>query len=434
MNDTEYEQTLLNIADRNATRGADAVYDAAEADVSAGVRVFDFAAVESPKRIGRLLLVAAIVVLLVAAGIGALGRFRATEQDVVTTPPPRGALTPMVELLSRLPASVQAAGGTVAFTDVRGARQSWDIVAPQGREPASKAAEDLAHLVQDRAGINLPVVSFCTECASGTVADAHAADVKRNGYALSDVDAMIQTDRSLLVIGRFDPAAAEAALTPAGHDVARGTYRDSTMLTISCRPSAGATAPPPDAIAQACIRFGSESIIEVINNGMIAEASSVDDARAVVDRQVGVGPSAADDPQSRAMAAGADSAHVYTLRFLPPSKVRCGDTAPCAFDPYYVTGTVGAFGLARQNGHAANSAVYVLANSSASAAEQNATVVGNWYRNGHSAISGQAISARYDAPSTSLVGGVAVVVIPMKPGVPAQDLWSDFARRDYPAW
>jgi len=381
-------------------------------------------------------MIAALALLIVAVGLGLVWRSRQAT-DVAkstasgTSTVPVAPASAMLDLLTRVPASYDVVDAPATLVDVRAARAAWTIDPPKDGDPAPAASDDLTKLVEQPAGLDLAFSSLCKDCRSGTVADARAGDLNANGFSLADLDATVQTDRSFMVFGRFDPAVAERALTPANHEVTRTTYRDSIVLTVTCK--ATTPGPVPDPLGVACITFGGAQIVQVVNAGLIGEAASLEAAHAMVDRQAGEGPSAADDPEARAMAVGADTVHAYTLRFLPPATVRCGEAGPCAFDPYYVAGTHGALGLTHEAGHAAASVVYVLSNAAASAASQNAAVVSKWYTQG-SAIGTVPLSTKYDPPTTTVDGGVTVVVVPMKPGVPTRDLWESFASRNYPAW
>jgi hypothetical protein len=439
MNDTDYQQTLVSVADRGSHRGADAVFTAAEAQVDAGMALLDADEGPTGPSTGQRLLVAAIVVLVIAAGVGVLATVRSTRQDVVTGPEPSVAPTrsSMEGLLSLLPGSPAVSADTIELQDFETARRAANIQPPSGSQPAAQIATYERELGEG-AGLDLPPPALCADCTKATVGETYRATAAVNGYSVPQIDAYLTASQLSILLGRFDPDVAERALTPAGKVVRRSTYRDAVVLEIVCsnpgQPVNEVLQQSLDEVLVTCALYDTPSIVRVVTAGLIAQVPTVDLAKMILDRQAGVGPSAADDANLRALAVGADTADAYRLEFLAPASARCpGDPSSCG-SPYYPAGTTGALGLAREPGHAAASAIYVLSNSAPGAAQKGADAVTAWYTTGKSLVNASPVSARYDTPRSRVDGAVATVVIPMKPTTPASDLQADKAKRDYPAW
>jgi hypothetical protein len=346
----------------------------------------------------------------------------------------------MVSLLELVPSAENVGDGGVALWDLEGARRAWKIEPLKSSDAMSALVAYQRAIFQAPVGMyNLDPSTFgCSGCKDSPNAGAYQAGaLQEHGFVFDDVDAVVKTRATTLLVGRFDAAVVERALRAQNQDVATTTHRDMTIFDIDCSKNPDNAKHPTN---QLCVLGNKGHVFVLLTAELVVQSGSLDAVKGVLDRRASATGSAADDQVVRATAKGLDGEHVYFARMVKTTREGCdapdqsGTTHPCTNAALYEPGTSGALALARQDGHAAATIVFALYNADAAAAPGNAEAVRHWYDDGKSIIDNTKFSDQYDKATVQVDGNVAVVAVPLKDTQGAPVFWGQYAKRDYPAW
>jgi len=341
----------------------------------------------------------------------------------------------MVTLLGLAPKDAEAQPGGIVLTDVEEARRRWSPDPPDPSAPIAELGTYQLKVLQQQMGLYSMFPGFpgCTSCDSTATVAEHDAGARDDfGFVFDDIDATVSFALVEMLLGRFDPAAAERSLRKHNPEVRASWHRDAAVFELDC--SGASTAGTP--AKQMC---ATGRPFAAIRSDVIIQAGSIEEVRETLDRVDGAADSAANDPVLQSAAAALDAEGVYAAQFLATSRGGCdvadatGTTQQCLNARLYAEGTRGAFGFARQDDRPAGTVVFALSNPDQNAAAPNGEAVKRWFE-GNSIINSQPLSEDYEPSTVRVDGAVAIVAVPIKAGHGFEVFWSQYLKRDYPAW